>query len=236
MKKALESLNPKVVISVFVVLIVGLVAAAIGPVIFALALGPGVKTEPLDATKAHEASTELNGTWEVARGSHPNFTSVGFTFEELLPSDARRTSGSTQDVSGEILVENDTLTAGEVTVDMNTITTDKNVRDVNVRNKLFESEKYPESRFRVTKPVDLSTVPTDGKPGMVELTGELTIKGHTEPVIGEFQVLRDGDKLIVSGDLLVDRNSFGVESPEMIAAKIADEGEVNILLSFEKES
>ena len=39
---------------------------------------------------------------------------------------------------------------------------------------------------------------------------------------------------MVSGAVPIDRNEFGVESPEMIAAEIADMGEVNILLSLQK--
>lgn len=224
----------KIVIAIFVVLIVALALFAIVPVVASLFFGPGVRTEQLDAEGAAPASTEINGQWEVVQGTPPNLTSVGFTFNELLPNEQKSTSGSTQSVDGSVTIEEGTLTAGSVTVDMTNLTTDSDVRDENVRRKLLETADYPEATFEVTEPADVSHLPEDGTAGTVELTGELTIKGETNPVTHEFNALRDGENLVVSGAVPIDRNEFGVESPEMIAAEIADMGEVNILLSLQK--
>lgn len=231
----MSKLNPKIVISVFVALILIFALVAVGPVLWALINGPGVKTEPLDASKAKPAETEIDGEWEIEQGRPPNTSSVGFTFEELLPSDARVTSGSTTEVSGGVTIEAGTLTAGEVIVDMTEITSDRDVRDVNVRNKLFETDQFPESTFKITKAVDVSHLPDDGTVGEVEITGDLTIKGETKEITDKFQAVRDGERLIVSGSPVIDRNEFGVESPEFIAAEIADEGELNIRLSMSKK-
>lgn len=224
----------KIVIGVFLVLIVALAAFALLPVLYAVIMGPGVKTEPLDATDAQPASTSVDGQWEVVPGNPPNTSSVGFTFDELLPNEARSTSGSTQDVAGELVVEQGELTSGEIVVDMNDVVTDQEVRDENVRNKLFETDEYPTSSFVITEPVDVSQLPEDGTPGTVELTGDLTIKGRTHEVTDTFTALRDGSHLVVSGDLVIDRNDYGVESPQMIAAEIADEGEINIRIALAK--
>ena len=75
--------NRKLVITIFVVLIVLLTAVAIGPMVYSLLKGAGVKTEPVSADGAKAASTELDGTWEVAKGRANNHTSVGFTFNEF---------------------------------------------------------------------------------------------------------------------------------------------------------
>ncbi|HHU67161.1 YceI family protein [Corynebacterium sp.] len=224
----------KVVIAIFVILIVLLALVAVVPMLFALAMGPGIKTEGLDAQGAKPATTDVNGEWHVAQYRGKNTTSVGFTFYELLPSDRRSTSGSTQAVEGWATVEAGTLKAGEIVVDMAQISTDNERRDINVRNKIFHTNEYPTATFSITEPADLSEVPGNGTPGKVTLTGEMEIRGETRPLVHEFDVLRDGDRIIVAGDVLVNRNEYGVESPEFVAAKIDDTGELNIRLALEK--
>lgn len=224
----------KVVVAIFVVLIVLLALVAVVPMLFALAMGPGVKTEGLDAQGAKPATTDVNGEWHVAHFRGKNATSVGFTFFEILPSDRRSTSGSTQAVEGWATVEAGTLKAGEIIVDMEQISTDNERRDINVRNKIFHTNQYPTAIFSITEPADLSEVPGNGTPGKVTLTGEMEIRGETRPLVHEFDILRDGERIIVSGDVLVNRNEYGVESPEFVAAKIDDTGELNIRLALEK--
>lgn len=225
----------KIVVAIFVIAIVVLMLFAVVPVVYAMVMGPGVRTEGLVADGAEPATTDINGEWQIVIGSPPNSSSVGFTFEELLPGERTVTSGSTQDVTGYVTIEDGVLTAGEVVVDMTDVQTDRAVRDESVRNKLFETSDYPESTFVITEPADVSQLPDDGTVGTVELTGDLTIKGHTNEVTGEMDALRDGDRVIVSGDIIINRHDYGVESPEFIAAEIADEGEVNIRLALSKE-
>lgn len=224
----------KVVIAIFVVLIVALALVAVVPVMVALAMGPGVRTEGLSAENAQPASTDINGEWHVAHTRDENTTSVGFTFFEILPSDRRETSGSTQAVEGYATIEEGTLKAGEITVDMAEVSTDNERRDINVRTKILNTNQYPTATFSVTEPADVSRVPGDGTPGKVTLDGEMEIRGETRPLSHEFDVLRDGDRLILSGDVLIDRHEYGVESPDFVAAKIDDTGELNIRIALEK--
>ena len=70
--------------------------------------------------------------------------------------------------------------------------------------------------------------------GSVELTGELTIHGKTNDITQEFDVARSGDHLIVAGDIPINRLDYGVETPELVAAKIAEEGEVNVRINMTK--
>ena len=160
---------------------------------------------------------------------------LGFTFDEILPSDKRTTSGSTQAVRGTVTVDDVTLQpGGRIEVDMTSISTDTQRRDVNVRTKLFDTDNYPDASFEVTEPVDLSALPDDGSVGTVTVPGKLTIKGETREVQPEFQAVRDGDKLTVSTVLRFNRLDYGVKTPEFIAAKVSEEGDLNVLLTFKK--
>ena len=126
-----------------VVIIVLLAVFALGTVVMSLLSTPGVHTPELNADNAKPASTDVGGEWQVVTGDAPNISSVGFTFDEILPSDKRTTSGSTQAV-------------------------------------------------------------------------------------------RDGDKLTVSTVLRFNRLDYGVKTPEFIAAKVSEEGDLNVLLTFKK--
>ncbi|GAB3706186.1 YceI family protein [Corynebacterium nasicanis] len=225
----------KIIIAIFIILIVLLALVAVVPMLFALATGPGLKTEGLRAEGASPASTDLEGEWHVThQRADVNTTSVGFTFFEILPSDRRETSGSTQSVEGWATIAEGTLQAGEIVVDMNDVSTDNERRDINVRNKIFHTNVYPTARFTITEPADVSAVPGDGTPGKVTLVGDMEIRGETRPLRHEFDILRDGDRVIVSGDVPVNRHEYGVESPEFVAAKIDDTGELNIRLLLKK--
>lgn len=226
----------KTVITVLVVLIVGLGLVSVGPMLYSLIMGPGVTAGELNADSAEPPSTEMDGEWVVTAGDGVNPTAVGFTFNEILPAEKKVTSGATTDVSGQASVSDSTLTDGEIVVEMDNLTTDNDRRDVNVRMKILHTDEFPTATFTLSDPVDLSGVPEDGTPGEVDLTGDLTIHGVTNEVSAPFQVLRDGEKVILAGDILFNRLDFNVESPDFVAAKIAEEGEVNILLSLEKEN
>ena len=227
--------NRTLVISVFVILIIGLTIVGLGPLICSMIAGPGVTTEPLDDSRAKEASTDVNGQWRVGDGTAPNLTSVGFSFNEVLPAERRLTSGSTTAVDGEIEVTDQEVTEGSIKVLMEELTTDKKVRDQNMKSKLFETDKFPEAFFKLTAPVDLSGVPEDGTKGKVTMEGELTIKDATQEIKQDFDVLRDGEHLDIGGTIPINRLDYNVKTPEFLAAKVAEEGDVNILISFEKQ-
>ncbi len=227
--------NQKLIVFGGAAVIAVLALFALVPLVISLFSHPGVKTEGIDADGAKPAATDVDGTWVVSAKPGKNVTSAGFTFNELLPGDARTTSGSTQDVNGEMTIEGGTLTAGEVTVDMTNIVTDKDVRDENVRRKILHTEEYPEATFTLTEPADVSQLPDDGTVGTVTLTGDLTIHGQTNSITQDFTALRTGETVIVHADIPISRADYGVETPEFVAAKIDENGEVNIRLKLEKK-
>ncbi|WP_293771394.1 YceI family protein [uncultured Corynebacterium sp.] len=233
MKKVLG--NRKLVIGVFGVGIILLTLVALVPLALSLISGGGVTTEDVDSNHAKAAEGELDGQWDVVKGNPRNFTSVGFTFNEVLPAEKRATSGSTTKVTGTGTVEGGMLNQASISVDMTTLTTDKEVRDHNMKSKLFETQKYPHATFELTKPVDLSALPTDGTMGTVELTGTLTIKDKAQTITQSFNALRDGTGIVIGGKLPINREDYDVITPDFIAAQIAEEGTIDLRLSFEHQ-
>ena len=220
-----------VAVSAFAILAV---LVAFIPLARTLFFSHGVKTEGINESALAEASTDLDGTWTVTNRPGPNQTSAGYTFDEVLPGERRTTSGSTQGVHGSVTIEAGTLTSGEITVDMTHLTSDSDVRDESVRQRILHTAQYPEATFKVTQPADVSGVPADGTVGSVELTGDLTIHGTTRQISQQFDVARSGKSLIVAADIPINRLDYGVETPELVAAKIHEEGEVNVRVNMQK--
>lgn len=231
----MQTRTQKIVLVVGLVVIILLALVAFVPLMFSLFNTPGIKTEPIDESGAKPATTDLDGHWEVLRQPGKNATSAGFTFNELLPGDERVTSGSTPNVTGAMTIEAGALTAGEVTVDMTNIVTDRDVRDENVRRKILHTDKFPEASFVLTEPADVSQLPDNGTIDTVTLTGDMTIHGETNPITQEFNVLRTGDHVIVHADIPFNRLDYGVETPDFVAAKIAEEGQINLRLNLVKK-
>lgn len=222
-----------IIIGTFIaVAVLAIVAVAIA--LIPLLTNPGVKTEQVDTSNAQPASTDIDGEWSVTYGKAPNISSAGFTFHEVLPGDKRITSGSTRSVSGNVSVKNSHLTSGTVTIDMADIHTDNQKRDTNVRSKIFETAKYPEASYEISQEVDLSAVPSDGISIELKIPGKLTIHGVTRDVTPDFTIIRDGNTVKVSTTIPINRLDFNVHTPEFVAAKIDENGEINVLLNLEK--
>jgi probable secreted protein len=86
----------------------------------------------------------------------------------------------------------------------------------------------------VSTPVDITGVPDNGEPGTVTVTGMLNLHGVEKEVTAEFDVLRTGNRLVIAGTVPINRIDFGVETPDFVAAKVDEDGELNIRLAMEK--
>lgn len=213
---------------------------AFGPMAMRLLNDKGLQTASL-SSGGEPASIGMDGTWFTAPGFGENTTQAGYTFFEKLPAEDKTTSGRTdnledENIHGELRVENETLEEAVVDVDVASISSDNERRDVNVRKDILHTDDFPKAHFTLTKPVDLSNIPSDGKVGAVEVTGDLTLHGETRSITTELKVLRTGESVIVHGNVPVKRSDFGIDSGEFVAAVIDDEGTVDLHLVFQQKS
>lgn len=230
MKSSLQ----KSIVTLVAVGVVALAIVIVGPVLYRIFTDEGVRTGGLDTANVEPASTDRNGHWKIVGGDNANNTSVGFTFNELLPGSQRTTSASTHNVTGEFNIKEDKLTDGNIVVDMATLNSDIERRDINARQTIFLTDTYPESKFEVSKPVDISQIPDSGAKAPVEIEGRLTIMGITKDVTVPMQALRTGNLVMLEGTLKINRLDFNVRTPQFVAAKIAEEGELNLRIVAEK--
>ncbi|WP_408925741.1 YceI family protein [Corynebacterium sp. YSMAA1_1_F7] len=213
-------------------MIVG-VLMAFGPLVVNFFSDRGLRTADITAG-GEPASVGVDGSWHVVRGAGDNTSQAGYTFDEKLPSGSKTTSGRTEKVEGDFKVEGKKLTEGKVTVDVASISSDVEKRDINVRNHILHTDEFPKASFTLTKPADVSQLPDDGTTDKVKITGDLELHGQKNSVTTDLKVLRTGENVVLQGNVPFKRGDFGIETPQFVASTIADEGTVDLLLVLEQ--
>ncbi len=169
---------------------------------------------------------DVEGTWTVREGD----SYAGYRVDEILNGQEVTVTGRTSDVDGTVTVSDGSITAATVTVDMASVTTDESARDGYFRDTALEVEAHPTSEFVLTEPVDVS--PEDES---VELSGDLTIRGVTQPVTVDAQVGSADTGAQVAGSIPVTFSDFGVEAPDLGFVTVEDDGAVEFLLDLVRE-
>lgn len=113
---------------------------------------------------------------------------------------------------GSFTIDGAKLTGGSFVADMNSIVV-QDLTDKEYNGKLtthlksddfFSVEKHPMAKFVVTKAVPNAK-------GTVDVTGDLTIKGITKPVMFPVTVTPSKDGAMVKGTLVVDRSKYDMK-------------------------
>ena len=121
-------------------------------------------------------------------------------------------NGTIAIANGSISANKATITGGTLVIDMKTIV-DVDLTDAGYNKKLvghlssddfFAVDKFPESTLVIKKATLLSG--SDYK-----VTGDLTIKGVTNPIEFNAKVSQNGDKLNAEGIMTINRAKFGVK-------------------------
>lgn len=214
-----------IIAAVAVVLVAG-AAVIFGPRLYAqMNAGLAGEAPTLSATgtiPAEDAS--LTATGEVGAGS-----SAGYLVNEVLNGEQVTVRGTTDQVTGQFVVESGTLTSAQITVDVASISTGVDARDGYFRNTALAVTTYPTAEFTLTTPVAL---PTDSD--TVALTGDLTIHGVTQSVTLNAQMALDeaNDSVQVIGSIPVTFSDFGVTAPDLGFVKVESQGAVEFNLTI----
>lgn len=156
------------------------------------------------------------GTWTVASGSV-----AGYRVREQLaslsaPSDA---VGRTSSVSGSVTITQSgstyTVSAASLTVNVNTLTSDRSMRDQRIHQMGLESDRYPTSTFVLTTPIVLPAAATTGQIVNVSATGQLMIHGVTKTVTIPIQARLNGTQIELAGSITFPFSEFGMTPPSI---------------------
>ena len=182
-------------------------------------------------------STSVARTWNVASGSQ-----AGYRVRERLASLPAESDaiGRTSDVTGSITVEANgdgaRLTGGTLSVNTQTIASDKQMRDNRLRNEGLQTDQYPTATFTVTQPVEIPAAALSGTATDVTLTGDLTLHGVTKSVQIPAQARLVGDQIQVAGSLGFPLSDFDISPPNVggFILSISDQGTLEFLVVFAK--
>jgi polyisoprenoid-binding protein YceI len=198
----------------------------VGPLLYAATqedavAAPTVQAQPSDV----ELAPDTDGTWTVSAGS-----SAGYRVDEVLNGADVTVAGTTDQVSGDVVVQGGDLASGQVTVDMASVRTDSNQRDGYFRSNVMDVGTHPTATFAIRGPVDLPEL--SGTPVTVPVTGDLTLRGTTRQVQAELAVVRTAEGVDVSGAVPVVFGDFGITPPNLGFVRVEDRGQVEFLLKL----
>ena len=141
--------------------------------------------------------------------------------------------GKIKTTSGSLTTSGTNLTSGSITIDMNSMTCD-DIADAEYNGKLighlknedfFNTASFPEAKFDITKVI------YKGK--MAVISGNLTIKGITNPVSFNATIGNSGSQMTAKGKLIFDRTKFDVKYGSTLFGAAADKAiENNVSLDI----
>src|SRR5262249_3567423 len=148
-------------------------------------------SDPSDSSSA-AAPASIDGAWKVTSGSQ-----AGYRVNEVLLGQKTKAVGRTDQVTGQMTISGTKVTDGSWSVDMARVTSDKSQRDNQYRTRVMDVESFPTSTFKLTSPIDLGTLPAEGKVTNYKATGQLTLHGTTKTVTLDIQAQRSGANIKV---------------------------------------
>jgi polyisoprenoid-binding protein YceI len=167
----------------------------------------------------------LNGRWRVGPGSE-----AGYRVKEILFGQDAEAVGRTKDVTGEIDIVGTTVRSGSFSVAMATMVSDEARRDNQFRGRIMDVRSHPTATFRLTRPIEVPSVPPDGQKLTVGATGDLTLRGTTKNVTIMLTAERLGGSIRIAGSLPIVFEEWGIPNPSFGPAQTEDRGELEFLL------
>ncbi|WP_420611197.1 YceI family protein [Candidatus Poriferisodalis sp.] len=187
------------------------------------------------------ATAELDGTWAVdaetgeftledATGSFAGFR----VDEELARIGAFTAVGRTGDVSGTLVIAEESVTSVEIEVDLTTLRTDDSRRDGAVQRALGTSQ-HPTATFSLSEELHIEGAVELGESISLMASGDLTVNGITQPVTIDIEAQLVGSLIAVVGSVEITFADFDVAVPQVpIVLSAEDHGIMEFQLLFRR--
>ena len=159
---------------------------------------------------------------------------AGYRVEEELGTIGLTTAvGRSTEIDGRLIVENGTLAAVDVAVDMTALRSDDSRRDGALRRQALETDTFPEASFRLSEPTRLPEEAASGAAFTVEAAGELTLHGVTRPVVIPLEAQLVEGNVVVVGSLDIAVADYDIARPSAaIVLSVDDNGVMEFQLVF----
>jgi polyisoprenoid-binding protein YceI len=204
--------------AVLVVLIVGLVVAAI-------------KLQPVPAPLTLPANTAapvgaVEGAYQAASGSV-----AGFRIQQTVFGLTSDVVGRTTDITGTATIAGGRVTIADLRVGLLALTSG-DAKPAPQFSTSLDTQRYPDANIGLAQPVTLGTAFTSGTTVTVNAAGTLTLHGVTRTITVPLSVRRDGASIDVAGSVPVPFANYGIAGPKGYGGlgSLADHGVAEFLL------
>ena len=168
----------------------------------------------------------IDGVWRVTEGSQ-----AGYRVDETLAGQSTTAVGRTSAVTGSVTISGRFITAASFTVQMASVTSDRNQRDQQFSGRIMDTAQYPTGTFVLTKPIGLGRTPRIGKVITVQATGNLTLHGTTRPVTFSVSAKRTTDQIAATGEIPITYGDYNIDNPSFGGfVSVGSSGTVEFLL------
>jgi len=166
----------------------------------------------------------IAGTWKPTSDSV-----VGYRVNEVLFGQDNTAVGRTNQISGSMTIQGNTVTAVQLTVDMSSVHSDQHRRDAQFQNRIMDVGSFPTATFVLTQPIAL---PSAGSTVTVAATGRLTLRGTTKAVTVALKARQSGGHIEVNGTVPITFADWGIPNPGFGPVTTDDHGELELLVVF----
>jgi polyisoprenoid-binding protein YceI len=177
----------------------------------------------------------LDGIYRVSPGDPESL--VGYRVQEVLAAVGLESTatGRTSEINGSFTIEGMTVKDVNVTANLLSLKSDREMRDNRIKTLGLESEKFPESKFVLSEPINFKSVPNAGETVRATATGDFTLHGVTRRISIPLEGRWDGRDIQVIGTLHVKFADYQMEAPNIAGfVSVRDEGEMEFQIFFRK--
>jgi polyisoprenoid-binding protein YceI len=183
--------------------------------------GPGTTGEVSDAS--------FDGDWVPTTASE-----FGYRVEEVLAGVNTTAVGRSNEIEGLLTIEGTSATVVDITVQIENITSDDSRRDGQFRGRIMNAAEFPTAEFRITEPIEFGAIPVGDEQITATATGELTLRGVTNPVTFDVVAQTTDGRIGVLGSIPVLFEDYGIDNPSFGVVATEDNGLVEFVLVFER--
>jgi polyisoprenoid-binding protein YceI len=191
----------------------------------------GETTPPAESTpttEAPDADAGFDGDWVPTAASE-----FGYRVEEVLAGVNTTAVGRSNEIEGLLTIEGTSATVVDITVLVENITSDDSRRDGQFSGRIMNAAEFPTAEFRITEPIDFGEIPEGDEQVVATATGELTLRGVTNPVTFDVTAQTVDGRIGVLGSIPVLFEDYGIDNPSFGVVATEDNGLVEFVLVFE---
>jgi hypothetical protein len=162
------------------------------------------------------SGTSLSGRWKIASGSQ-----AGYRVREqlaFLPAESDAV-GRTSDMTGEATFAESngavTVTAAAFTVAVDTLKSDRSMRDEKIHVIGLESNLYPTATFKLSKPLQLPSSALSGDVVHTAVSGVFDIHGTSRQETVPLEMSLSSSEIEAVGSLTFPWSTFGMTAPSV---------------------